>query len=123
MTISPAMIGAASGLTCGVVRHRPMYGVGSHRPMRGVANRHPTCGVASNPICVAVNRLMFDGANGPFRAKGSDPRIVRAYGRTPAATEIVVANPIPVHAMAPTTCCRMGSAGLTFGAEPTRQMS
>jgi hypothetical protein len=115
MTISPRMIDEASVLMCGGESHLPMYGVENHRLMRGVANRHPRCGVASNPICVAVNRLMFDGANGPLRAKGSDPRIVRVYGRTPAATGIVAASPILARAMAPTTCCRMGSAGLTFG--------
>jgi hypothetical protein len=117
MTISPRMIDEASVLTCGGENHLPMSGVESHRPMRSVADRHPTCG--------ATNRLMYGGASGPmnaganglFRAKGSDPRIARVFGRMTAATGIVAASPILARAMAPTSCCRMGSAGLTFGAE------
>ena len=101
------MIDEASVLMCGGESHLPMYGVENHRPMRGVADRHPTCG--------APNRPMNAGASGPFRDKGSGPRIVGVFGRMTAATGIVAASPILARAMAPTTCCRMGSAGLTFG--------
>jgi hypothetical protein len=93
MKTSGGTIDVVSGLTCGV----------PNRLIRG-GMIDPTTAGAGLLTGDVVNRLMCAGVN----------------GRATTACKIVVAGRTPALGMAPTTCCRMVNAGLTFGAKQVR---